>query len=190
MIGAVDDHPVALLGIVEGLGAHLSDPWIHPVRSVDELLDAAIDFDVVILDVRLNDGREPRENVERLVARGWPVILFTSMTHVDPQEREAVAQCLVAGANAIVGKDDGVGCLAESIRAVRGGGIVMNSHWAAAVRTAMKEQNALTRSELQVLRLRRAGMSRGEMAQHLHVAPETIKTHVSSINNKLNGQAR
>jgi two-component system nitrate/nitrite response regulator NarL len=121
MIGAVDDHPVALLGIVEGLGAHLSDPWIHPVTSVDELLEAAIDFDVVILDVRLNDGRDPRKNVERLAARGWPVILFTSMTHADPREREAVAQCLVAGANAIVGKDDGVASLAEAIRAVRRG---------------------------------------------------------------------
>jgi DNA-binding NarL/FixJ family response regulator len=65
----------------------------------------------------------------------------------------------------------------------------MNSHWADAVRTAMKEQKLLTDRELQVLRLRRAGMSRAEMAQHLHVAPETIKTYVSFINNKLDGRS-
>jgi DNA-binding NarL/FixJ family response regulator len=48
----------------------------------------------------------------------------------------------------------------------------------------------LTRREEQVLVLLARGRANGQIARELHIAPQTVKTHVSNILTKLNSQSR
>jgi DNA-binding NarL/FixJ family response regulator len=48
----------------------------------------------------------------------------------------------------------------------------------------------LTKREEQVLMLLARGRANGQIARELHIAPQTVKTHVSNILAKLNSQSR
>ena len=55
---------------------------------------------------------------------------------------------------------------------------------------ADKVTNLLTDRECEVLRLVAAGMSNGEIADHLHISPATAKTHVAHLLTKLDARDR
>ncbi len=48
----------------------------------------------------------------------------------------------------------------------------------------------LTRREEEVIVLLARGRANGQIARELHIAPQTVKTHVSNILSKLNSQSR
>ena len=60
----------------------------------------------------------------------------------------------------------------------------------AAVARADKVTSLLTDRECEVLRLVAAGMSNGEIADHLHISPATAKTHVAHLLTKLDARDR
>lgn len=184
-IGAVDDHAVALDGILAILERHLPEPVICASRSVEELIDAGLPLDVAVLDVVLHDGHTPSDNVRRLVRQGWPVVLFTGVEPSSPAEIDLVCDALDAGAKALVAKGDGGGELATAIAHALRGEVYLNPAWARA-RSGRREQLApLTEREREVFALRRLGMTQREIAERLHISAETVKTHVKSIGNKL-----
>ena len=55
---------------------------------------------------------------------------------------------------------------------------------------ADKVTGLLTERECEVLRLVAAGMSNGEIADHLHISPATAKTHVAHLLTKLDARDR
>jgi DNA-binding NarL/FixJ family response regulator len=55
---------------------------------------------------------------------------------------------------------------------------------------AAKVTGLLTERECEVLRLVAAGMSNGEIADHLHISPATAKTHVAHLLTKLDARDR
>jgi DNA-binding NarL/FixJ family response regulator len=55
---------------------------------------------------------------------------------------------------------------------------------------ADKVASLLTDRECEVLRLVAAGMSNGEIADHLHISPATAKTHVAHLLTKLDSRDR
>jgi DNA-binding NarL/FixJ family response regulator len=57
-------------------------------------------------------------------------------------------------------------------------------------RQADKVTGLLTERECEVLRLVAAGMSNGEIADHLHISPATAKTHVAHLLTKLDARDR
>lgn len=65
-VGAIDDHPIALAGLTQGLRWYLSTAVVDPVaRTVQEFLAADTrQVRVVLLDLQLDDGSDPAENVE------------------------------------------------------------------------------------------------------------------------------
>jgi DNA-binding NarL/FixJ family response regulator len=59
-----------------------------------------------------------------------------------------------------------------------------------ATRKPEKVTSLLTERECEVLRLVAAGMSNGEIADHLHISPATAKTHVAHLLTKLDARDR
>ena len=75
---------------------------------------------------------------------------------------------------------------------VYGGGTAMRpgTTQSAAGARADKVTNLLTDRECEVMRLVAAGMSKGEIADHLHISPATAKTHVAHLLTKLDARDR
>ena len=128
-IGAVDDHPVILAGVSEGLRWHLPGAVVAPVtRHVSEFLEANPTVDVVLLDVELHDGSDAADNVRRLTARGWPVLLFTQDLRL-----QLVARTFRAGAAGILSKGEDLATIARAVLEVAAGEPYLSPEWAAAI---------------------------------------------------------
>jgi len=184
-IGAVDDHPVTLDGLASRLELHFDEPLLFRAVSVDHLIQSGLEFDIIILDIILNDGHEPASNVLRLVKRGWPVVLFTSAEPRALPDIDAVCAALDAGAKALVTKGEDSVELSTAIEHALSGEVYVNSAWARARATRRSELSRLTGREREVLRCRNLGLTYKEIAERLFISEETVKSHIKSIGRKL-----
>lgn len=174
-VGLVDDHPPILRGVLVGLAEHYSGP-LAPVAAstVAELLATATELDVVLLDVQLGDGSLPEENVRQVLARGWPVLLYTQETN-----RAVVARCFKAGAAGIVGKHEDMSTLADAIGVLLSGEPYLNGEWAAAIEDDPTWQAPeLTQREAEALRLYAMGLTMKSVARRMGVAADTAKEYL------------
>ncbi|MDI6103170.1 response regulator transcription factor [Actinoplanes sp. NEAU-A12] len=157
------------------------------VRQARDLLP-----DVVLMDVRMPvlDGLE----ATRRILAHTPAIKVLMLTTFD--EDEYVHEAIRAGANGFLLKDSSAHQLADAIRTTVSGGAVLApsvtkrlmddfSQRSAAPRSPSGRLAALTNQEIKVLGLVARGMSNAEIAIHLTVAEQTVKTHVSRILMKL-----
>ena len=178
-LGVVDDHPAISAGVPSGLAGLVPlDPDVPCATTVDDLRAREEDLDVVLLDIRLDDGSAPEENVRRLGARGWKVLLYT-------QERRpvVVGRCLRAGALGVVGKHEDWSALAAAVRAVAGGEDHLNADWAAALES-LATPPALTPREEQVLTLYAAGLPMKSVARRMSIAEDTAKEYLGRVKQK------
>lgn len=164
--------PVGLAGL-----ASLA-PRTVCATTVDLLLREADDLDVVLLDIRLDDGSSPPDNVRRLTARGWNVLLFTQV-----RQPAVIGRCLQAGAMGVVGKHEDWGTLAEAVLTVAGGTDYLNADWASAL-AALGCTPALTAREEEVLKLYAAGLPMKSVARRVGIAEETAKEYLSRVKRK------
>lgn len=180
-IGAVDDHPAILEGVMAGLAHHLPDtPDITIATSVTEFLAQERECDLVLLDLGLGDGRSPGENVRQLIAAGHDVLLYTQETRPRP-----VAAALQAGAKGIVGKHQPLAALAEAILEVAGGGVHLSQEWAAALETdAERIAPQLSARELEALQLYAAGLPLKSVAKQMFVGQETVRVYLLRVRAK------
>lgn len=132
--GIVDDHQVIRLGLAGAarLNSAVSDRPISIVGSkatVDELLaDRQVVFDVVVLDLSLNDGSTPGDNVRKLRQAGFPVLVFTV-----GENAELIRQALAAGASGISRKSEDLELTLEMMRRVADGETIDNQELASAI---------------------------------------------------------
>ena len=94
-LAVVDDHQAIVSAVISTLSAALLIRQSVTSSHAADLLAGTVDFDLVVLDVELNDGSSGPENVRALSARGWPVLLYTQETST-----VRVGRCLQAGAAA------------------------------------------------------------------------------------------
>jgi DNA-binding NarL/FixJ family response regulator len=152
--------------------------------------------DVVVLDVRLPD-QSGIEVIGELARRAIlpPTLLLTTF-----DDDEALIRGIRAGAKGFLLKDVTLTQLVGAINTLAGGGTMI--HPAASARLARGQialaadrpedwvPDALTRRELEVLRLMAAGLSNREIGQTLHMVEGTVKNHVSIILSKLGARDR
>jgi DNA-binding NarL/FixJ family response regulator len=132
---------------------------------------------VVVTDLSLADGSLVAENVERIVATGAAVLIF-SIADKPNLMRAAVR----AGATAIVPKSQPVEDLMEAIRLAADGAILNNAETSATIDadSLFKEAN-LSARETEVLSLYASGMSLKQVAFQLQIKPSSAKEHIDRV---------
>ncbi|WP_330348816.1 response regulator transcription factor [Streptomyces sp. NBC_00582] len=190
-----DDQQMVRQGFTVLLDAH---PGIEVVGQAVDGLDAIVqvaelDPDVVLMDIRMPDvgGIE----ATRRITLKHPAIKVLVLTTFDLDEY--VYDALRAGASGFLLKDASADQLAEAVRVVAAGDALLApgitrkliaefSRLDDTPRSPLKERvGDLTERETEVLTLIAQGLSNAEIARHLVVAEQTVKTHVGRILVKL-----
>ena len=183
----VDDHPLLRAGI-EALVS--SQPDMVVVAESSNGLDAIDQFRAHRPDVTLMDLQLPElSGTDAIIAirHEFPdarIIVLTTYGG-DVQARRA----LQAGALGYVLKGAVQGELLDTIRAVHAGKKTLSpavSHEIAEHAT----EESLTKGELAVLRLIAEGKANKQIADHLSIGEETVKSRVKSILSKLSADDR
>jgi DNA-binding NarL/FixJ family response regulator len=192
-VAIADDQTLVRQGIRSLLA--LSDE-IDVVAEASDGDEALALLDTYYLDVLLLDLRMPRRDgiatLEALRARGdqVPVVVLTTF-----DDDELALSALRAGARGFLLKDVTLDQLVGAIRTVAAGGTLLqpaltdrllravSEHTTAP--TSIHRPDPLTQRELDTLRLAAAGYSNREIASAMHLAPGTVKNHVSKVLLKL-----
>jgi DNA-binding NarL/FixJ family response regulator len=186
-----DDHLV----VREGLEAMLqsSDEFQIVGQAVDGLealrLVQELRPDVVLIDVQMPkmDGIEATQRITRQVPTTQVVILSSF------DQEEYIYKAIQAGAKAYLLKDTELHTLLDVIRAAARGAAVLSSNIATKLVEYISAQRTganLTLREREVLHLLAQGMRNKEIAQQLHIAERTAKSHVTNIMAKLGVRSR
>lgn len=149
--------------------------------------------DVVLSDVRM-PGMDGLELVERCreAHPGLPVLLLTTF-----DDEPVVRGALAAGAAGFLLKDTSTDALAQAIRSVADGGMVLDPRVARIAMTPAAESESdpdelavLTRMERLVAQQVAEGRTNSEIAADLVLAEGTVKNHVSALLRKLDARDR
>jgi DNA-binding NarL/FixJ family response regulator len=189
----VDDHELVRQGIAAMLNSASDLQVVGEARSGREALEVARRElpDVVLMDVKMPDmdGLEATKKIKEERAR-TAVIMLTM--HDNPSYlRDAVR----AGAAGYLLKDVSKDELVDAIRQVATGGAFIESQMLKGMLSEMKPSSGasatgvgknLTKREREILALVAEGMSNREIADKLVLSPETVKSHVAAILEKLN----
>jgi DNA-binding NarL/FixJ family response regulator len=197
----VDDEPLVRAGLRAVLEAQ------PDIDVVGEAADGAAVIplvrrlrpDVVAMDVRmpLLDGIEATRAVLRTVDDPPKIVVVTTF-----ENDEYVYEALRAGASGFLLKRARPAEIVQAVRLVAEGESLL---FPASVRRlaaehgenggnraarALLERARLTEREAEVLRLMTRGLSNAEIATHLVVGAETVKSHVSAVLAKLGARDR
>jgi DNA-binding NarL/FixJ family response regulator len=177
----VDDHPVVHAGVVTQLGP-LRDIYVTGHAGTASAAVAGCEREqphIVLLDLRLPDGLAA-DLVPRLhaVSPDSRILLFTAFP-----EHAAVAPSLAAGACGLLVKDaSGTAFRDALLQVARTGSYHGTPH--------SQAQAPVTPREYDVLRLVAVGYTNGEIAQRLRLSPNTVKTYLSNVMDKLGARNR
>ncbi|AWB83575.1 response regulator [Corynebacterium liangguodongii] len=183
-----------------------AEPDIEIVAQSRDGVEAVAAARGRLIDVAVLDIRMPRMDgiaAAKAIMAAHPSIRVVMLTTFD--DEELVAEALTAGVHGFLLKDSDPEELAATVRAVAAGESVLSSKVTgpvlAAYRAAHSRGRALsleqrraldlvTAREMDVLALVAEGYTNSEIAERLHVAETTVKTHVSSLLAKLHARDR
>ncbi len=191
----VDDHAIFREGLRALLEMEEDFTVIGEASRGDEAIAMVAEEppDVILLDLHLPDGSGADFCRDlRRVSPQSKVLILSAYDH----DRE-VSAALIAGASGYVLKTVGGERLADNIRSVYRGEVLLAPSVAAKVvqqlsrlreETGRREEalNVLTPREREVFALASRGLKNAEIAEELYLSEKTIKTHLRNIYNKLN----
>jgi DNA-binding NarL/FixJ family response regulator len=192
----VDDHIV----VRAGLRALLSgEPGFVIIGESGNGLEAValarrLAPDVVLMDLRLNDGAGTGEGTDgieatRRITAAVPDTRVVVLTSYDSQE--IVIRAIEAGARGYVLKAGPPEELFRAVRAAATGGMALAPEAAEHLTSRMSDPApALSDRETQVVRLLAEGRNNRDIAAALFVSEATIKTHLVRIYRKLGTENR
>ena len=179
----VDDHHLVLLGLRT---LFHNRPEVEVVAYTDDA-DAAIDVcrkqrpRVAVLDVALegseSDGfslcRRLRDEVP-----GVEVVFYTGLDDIGIATR-----AFEAGAQGVVSKGDSPADLLRAVLLASRGKSYVSRIFAA--RADHRDFEELSPKQLAALRLLAQGLERKQIAEHMRIGEETVKSHLSEVRRKL-----
>lgn len=183
----VDDHPVMRAGMANVLGM---DPDFEVVAQADDG-ETALELwyqhepDVTLLDVSLG-GIDGIDTLRRLL-RDEPAARVLMLT--SSEASEDVRHAMKAGACGYVTKNIRAAELAEAIRSVHAGGLVVSE----VLRRKLTEDDGsrhLSPREVEVLGLVRQGFTNDEIGRLLDISERTARAHMGHIMEKLQASDR
>lgn len=184
--GIVDDHQAIRLGLAGAarLNSLVESPPIAVTGSqatVEDLLaDQQAVFDVVVLDLSLNDDSTPGDNVRRLLAAGFPVLIFTLGDDPEP-----IRQALAAGASGISRKGEDLMHTLSLMRRVAAGETIDNQDLASAISIDAGFVDALLSDrERETLKLYASGYTGVQVGHRMNIKANTVNTNIKRIREK------
>jgi DNA-binding NarL/FixJ family response regulator len=186
-----DDHAVVRRGLRVFLELHDDIAVVGEAGDGAECIEqaAATHPDVILLDLKM-PGVDGVAAIRRLHEAGNPARVLVVTSFVDAA---TVLPAIRAGAAGCVAKDIDPAALANAIRTVHAGHVVLPPTIAAALSSGSAggdRLDHLTVREREVLAQLALGRSNREIARALHLAEKTVKTHVSAILMKLEVEDR
>ncbi|WP_213813939.1 response regulator transcription factor [Glaciihabitans sp. dw_435] len=181
-VALVDDHRLVLDGLVAGL--HSPETGIDVVASETTwgalLNHAQFPVDVVVLDLRLEDGIPVGTKVRSLAAIGTAAVVISR--HADTS---SITAALQAGALGFVAKTESVSELLVAIRSAA----AHQRYLSPALTAALTEFTAapdpgLGKQELRALVLYAGGRSIKEVAVDMTTTEETVKSYIKRARRK------
>lgn len=174
-IGVVDDHPSIVTGVKAILSEQPDLQFVAGAATVPDLLDKTRDLDLVILDLRLEDGSVPQTNLATLAEAGIPAVAYTS-----GDEPYLVRQAASAGVKAVLRKNVDDTTLVSALRSVLAGEETPTVDWAAAI-DADEDFVDLPPQLRRVLELYASGESTAGVAKEMDLSTQTVKDYVGRI---------
>ncbi len=144
--------------------------------------------DIVLLDIRMPemDGLE----TARRIRVGHPNVGIIILTAYD--DRQFVVEAVRAGARGYVLKARDAEHLIQTVRLVAGGNMVIDPQLVVALAEELsvaserdRKAETLTAREVEVLQLLAFGHTNKDIAEQLFISPDTVKTHLEHIFEKL-----
>ena len=190
----VDDHAIFREGLRTLLDMEEDFTVVGEASRGEEALAMVTEEspDVILLDLHLPDGLGSDFCRQLLAVSPESKILILSAYEDDVE----ISTALISGASGYVLKTVGGERLADNIRSVHGGEVLLAPsvaakvvHQLSRVRTesTRREESiqALTPREHEVFYLASRGLKNSEIAAELFLSEKTIKTHLRNIYNKL-----
>ncbi|NUN63284.1 response regulator transcription factor [Pseudanabaena biceps] len=185
----VEDDPLIQLGLEQSLSQQpnitilgVADDGYMGIKMAQELKP-----DIVVMDIGLPrlDGISATQKIKALLPNIHVVMLSS---HTDDNE---IISALSSGADAYCVKGTSTDSLLAAFAAAKDGATYIDPQVARKVMEHLKppaqsiQDSHLSQRELEVLKLIVEGKSNPEIAAVLYLSPNTIKTHVRGIMNKL-----
>jgi DNA-binding NarL/FixJ family response regulator len=186
-----DDHAMVRQGLRAFLDLSRDLETVGEAAGGRQAVDLAhrLRPDLVLMDLLMPDLDGISAITE--IRRELPAVEVLALTGY--LEDQLIADALHAGAVGYLLKDTDTEELHRAVRAAAAGQVQLSPAVAARlvhdVRLPVSPPQ-LTRREEQVLALLARGRANGQIARELHIAPQTVKTHVSNILSKLHSQSR
>jgi DNA-binding NarL/FixJ family response regulator len=178
-----DDHPVVCLGLLSIVNSQPDMMAVGQARSGTEAVTLArqLSPDVVLMDLRMPkmSGVDATSIIHSEMPQSAVIVLTTY------QGDEDIRKALAAGAQAYLLKGMSHLKLLEAIRSVAAG----NQYFPRSIRGSVPvkvNRSALSRRELDILRLIVKGLNNQEIADALTITRGTVKWHVNIILRRLN----
>jgi len=149
--------------------------------------------DIVLLDIRMPgvDGLE----AARMIRERFPNVGAIMLTAYD--DRQFVVEAVRAGARGYVLKARDAEHLIQTVRLVAGGNMVIDPQLVVALAEELsqakerdRKAETLTAREIEVLQLLAFGHTNKDIADQLFISPDTVKTHLEHIFEKLGASDR
>jgi len=187
----VDDHLIVRQGLRQGLadaqGLAVVADAADGVQAMDlirqRMDDALKGLDVVMLDIAM-PGRDGLAVLKQIKTEypTLPVLMLSTY----PDKQFAV-RCLRAGAAGYLNKSADPDEMVMALRKAAGGGVYLTASVAEVLATSISEvggqppHESLSRREHQVFLLLAEGRSVGQIAELLHLSPNTVSTYRARI---------
>lgn len=179
-IALVEDHALISYGFRDLVS---TAPDLHlagMVGSVDGLASLEGPLDLVVLDLRLNDGTSPEDNVAAIIASGAHVLVYTGA-----EDRRLIQQAARSGALGLIRKSAPPEVLLEAVRTAAAGKEVFGTDWAAAIDSDDDLLDArLSPREREILGLYASGETAYSVAQRTGLSRDTIADYITRIRKK------
>jgi DNA-binding NarL/FixJ family response regulator len=186
-----DDHPA----LVAAVAAYLAENGFEVVGPAADGLAAIAAAEAEQPPLALLDYRMPGCGGAELVRRVVEASPSTAIAvYTADADQVLVADALAAGAHGVVLKDAPLEDLVRALGAILDGRPYVDPGLAGAAigasRRSGRDPDALTRREVEVLRLLAEGLQHEEIGRRLGIGPETVRTHARKAGERLGARTR